>query len=122
MGKTAPGRLAAVKGCTSDGGLLNGSGSAGGGKTAPVRIAALFGWIAAAAGFFGAAGFDAARDVYLGTGAKVVSGCGVAPLAEGGFALIFCAAVYSWNRSRYRPPQNQSDCHRSASHQGEGSR
>ena len=38
-------------------------GSGGGGKTAPVRVAALIGWISGAGGFFGAAGLDVARDV-----------------------------------------------------------
>ncbi len=37
IGSTAPGRLAAVSGCTSVGGLLIGSWSGGGGRVAPGR-------------------------------------------------------------------------------------
>ncbi len=40
---TPPARLAAVSGCTSDGGLLTGNGSGRGGNVAPSRAAALAG-------------------------------------------------------------------------------
>jgi hypothetical protein len=79
IGTAAPGRLAAANGCSSGGGWVTGRGSAGGGSAAPGRAAALSGWISGGGGFFAAGPFGGVGRAYVGTGVKVVCGCGGAP-------------------------------------------
>jgi hypothetical protein len=68
-GSAAPGRLAAANGCSSGGGWFTGGDSAGGGP-----------------GFFG----GVAR-AYVGTGVKVVCGCGGAPAGVPADVVEGCA-------------------------------
>jgi hypothetical protein len=64
---------------TSGGTWLTGSGSAGGGNTAPGRAAARSGWISGAGGFLAPSFFGGVGRANVGTGVKVVSRCGGAP-------------------------------------------
>ena len=91
-GSAAPGRLAAANGCSSGGGWFTGRDSAGGGNVAPGRAAALSGWTSGGGGDFFAPGFfGGVARAYVGTGVKVVCGCGGAPAGVPADVVEGCA-------------------------------
>ena len=91
-GSAAPGRLAAANGCSSGGGWFTGRDSAGGGNVAPGRAAALSGWTSGGGGDFFAPGFfGGGARAYVGTGVKVVCGCGGAPAGVPADVVEGCA-------------------------------